>query len=373
MTVDLAVVFPRAVSTGGVERVAADLLADQARRRATVFVGTESTVPDVRIAPVRPARVPRAYAPIAFRRAAAPVIAGVDADTVVTMGVPCPPGDVLWVHSVHRAWLERGGEIWVGGLRVPSRVRYAMARHQVLLGLERRYFEQNSARLILCTSPNEVDDLEWYYGVPRSLTRVVPNSYDPVRFHPGRREARGKARRHRGIDESDVVVLMVANEWHRKGLGVLVRAMAALADRRMRLELVGAADPAPYLALAHRLGIGHRVRWHGPSDDVGAWMALADLFVLPTTYEPFGTVIIEALASGLPVVTTRLAGASTAINPGVTGTLLEDPADVDELVGALATTRDDDLRHRMGVAAAVSVDDYRMETVLDRVDRLIFG
>ena len=68
-----------------------------------------------------------------------------------------------------------------------------------------------------------------------------------------------------------------------------------------------------------------RVRWNGPQPDIAPWYAAADLLVLPTRYEPFGNVIVEALACGLPVITTALAGASSAVVPGVNGLLQQDP------------------------------------------------
>jgi UDP-glucose:(heptosyl)LPS alpha-1,3-glucosyltransferase len=359
--------------TGGVERVALELLRYESARRSTAFVGESLDGAAVRHQPVRRRRVPAALRAPAFRRDAAAALRRLNPHTTVSMGVNCPPGDVYWVHSVHRAWLADGGELVLRGIRVPAAVRRALLRHQVLLRLERDYFGRHRPRLVICTSQREADDLRRYYDVPAELLHVVPNGYDGAAFSAPRRAAlRADARRAVGAAPDDVVVLMVANEWHRKGLGTLLHAVAAVGDRRLRIDLVGAHAPDDYRPLARRLGLADRLRWHGPARDVARYHAAADVFALPTVYEPFGLVIVEALASGLPVVASRLAGASAAIDHGRTGFLLDDPRDAAELAGRLGTLLDAGVRDGMGTAAAGSVAEYEWQRVLERVDTLLF-
>jgi UDP-glucose:(heptosyl)LPS alpha-1,3-glucosyltransferase len=211
------------------------------------------------------------------------------------------------------------------------------------------------------------------YGVPGHLLHVVPHGYDSATFSPARRAARREsARAELGVAADDVVVLMVANEWHRKGLGVLLEAVAAAGDPRLRIDLVGAKAPDDYRPLAHRLGLTDRLHWHGPTPDVARFHAAADVFALPTTYEPFGLVIIEAMGSGLPVITPRLAGAAEAITDGVDGLLLDDPRDTAQLSAHLTRLLDPGERERMGKAAAASATDYEWPRVLARVDALLF-
>jgi UDP-glucose:(heptosyl)LPS alpha-1,3-glucosyltransferase len=94
--------------------------------------------------------------------------------------------------------------------------------------------------------------------------------------------------------------------------------------------------------------------------------------VLPTQYEPFGLVIVEALASGVPVITSRLAGASVAVRHGRTGLILEDPYDVEELAGLLTTAGLVDLE-AWGQEAASSVAPYRRNHVIGQVERILFS
>jgi UDP-glucose:(heptosyl)LPS alpha-1,3-glucosyltransferase len=90
-------------------------------------------------------------------------------------------------------------------------------------------------------------------------------------------------------------------------------------------------------------------------------------------YEPFGNVIIEAMATGMPVVVSKLAGAASAIEPGMSGLLLDDPRDADEVSANIKQLLDPDRRVAMGAAAAPAVAGYECRNVLARLDSLIFG
>jgi UDP-glucose:(heptosyl)LPS alpha-1,3-glucosyltransferase len=138
-----------------------------------------------------------------------------------------------------------------------------------------------------------------------------------------------------GAAADDVVLLFVANELHRKGFATLVDALGSWRDPRVQLHVVGRVEPGGYAGRIADLGLTDRIHWHGAQGDVAPWFAGADLFVLPTQYEPFGNVIVEALAMGVPVVTTAIAGAAAAIADGRNGLLQRRPTDADELASLL--------------------------------------
>jgi UDP-glucose:(heptosyl)LPS alpha-1,3-glucosyltransferase len=373
---EVAVVFPQVHRSGGIERVCWDLLDFLGPRHDTVFVGTsapEGLPRGVGMVPVDGPPDPGPAGMWLRRSRTRSVLASLRPQLTVTMGSVVPPGDVLWVPSVHRAWLEAARTIQMGRIRLPARVRWAMPRHRMLLAMESQYFRHGHPRHILCTSNREVDDLARLYQVDRSLTTVVPNPFDPERFNAERRSRdRPEARRELGIGDHDLALVFIANELHRKGFGPTLEAMALNGDPRMTLHVVGKAGLGPYQATIRRLGLARRVRYHGPTSDVSWPLAAADLMVLPTQYEPFGLVIVEALASGVPVITTRLAGASEAVRPGRTGLILEDPYDVAELAGLLATAGAADLE-AWGREAASSVAPYRRDRVMLEVEGILFS
>jgi UDP-glucose:(heptosyl)LPS alpha-1,3-glucosyltransferase len=220
---------------------------------------------------------------------------------------------------------------------VPASARFVMPRHVALLALERRYFSDARLRAVLATSSTTAEELTRIYGVAPGLVAVMPNGFDGDEFDlEVRSTQRAEQRRRLGV-EDDVMLLFVANELHRKGFDTLVDAVARVGDRRVRVDLVGRADPRAYRDRIAALGLTDRVVWHGPQRDMAPWYAAADLLVLPTRYEPFGNVVVEALACGLPVITTAVAGASVAVQPGVNGLLHERPDDAGELAGLLRT------------------------------------
>ncbi len=368
--------FPQVHRSGGIERVCWDLLDYLGPRHDTAFVGTtapEGLPPGVRMVAVDGPPDPGPAGMWVRRARTRSVLESLRPQLTVTMGSVVPAGDVLWVPSVHRAWLEAARTIQMGRVRVPARVRFAMPRHRVLLAMESQYFRHGHPRRILCTSNREVDDLVRLYQVDPALTTVVPNPFDPERFNPERRSRdRADARRDLGIGDHDLAMVFIANELHRKGLGQTLEAMALNGDPRMTLHVVGKAGLGPYQAAIRRLGLADRVQYHGPTGDVGWHLAAADLMVLPTQYEPFGLVIVEALASGVPVITSRLAGASEAVRHGRTGLILEDPYDVAELAGLLATAAGADLE-AWGKEAASSVAAYRRDHVMGRVEAILFS
>lgn len=369
-----ALVFPGCHPRGGVERVVWETMRHLSRRHDVTVVSSDIDTDGEDSVHVE--RVPRsgppALAPLRWRLSAGRRLRSLNPGVVVSYGVECPVGDVLVVQSVHRAWLELGRPIRLGGVRVPRRLRYALPRHQVLLALEAAYFRAGWTRRIVPVSDNVARDLSRLYGVPQDRMVVIPNGYAADQCSPERCESlRHQMRASLGLAHDDVAVLLVANEWHRKGLGVLLEALEAFRDEPVHLVLVGRMAPDDFRPQMARLGLGQRVHYCGPTGDVGRFHAVADLFVMPTQYEAFGSVIVEALASGVPVITTALAGAAVAVRPGVNGLLQEDPDDVLELQGLLAQGLDPAIRSQWRLAAPGSVREYEWSRIMRRMEQVV--
>lgn len=287
------------------------------------------------------------------------------ADVHAAFGVQSPPGGVMWVPSVHQAWLEvsRRQRDWRGRLK-----QKANLNHPVLLAMERQYFAERRYRKLIALTDQVKSDLMRLYGVPSEDIAVLPNGYSPTEFTAARTAGqRASMRGKLGYAEDDKVVIFVANELERKGFGPLLRAVAQSKDPRLRLLAVGRLDSQRYASEISRLGMADRVQFTGPSNDVALYYAAADLFALPTQYEAWGLVIVEALACGLPVVTSRLAGAAITVQEGETGNLLDDPNDPAEIAAKMQPLLDEPRVSAETIEQ--SVRHYSWPNILSRYER----
>jgi UDP-glucose:(heptosyl)LPS alpha-1,3-glucosyltransferase len=369
----IGLIFSGCHPRGGVERVvweAANYLAE--RHDVTVITAEADTLPPNVYVDLVEARVGGALEPFRFRAAAHRALARRSFDLTVSFGSNCPPGDVLVVQSVHRAWVERGTPVRVGLVSVPGAARRLMPRHLAMLRSEGQWFGRSPNATVIAVSEGVADDVQRYYGIAPSAVRVIPNGFSPVQCSDARRRAlRPEMRDRLGVRADEVALLLIANEWHRKGLGVVLRAMARIGDPRVRLLLVGRRAPTAYQGLIEQLGLQARVRWCGATSDVAEYHAAADLFVMPTAYEAFGSVIVEALGSGLPVITSAIAGAAVAVHEDGNGLLLHDPTDDAELAAVLGRALVPGVLDRWSAMAADSVADYTWPRVMERFESVL--
>jgi UDP-glucose:(heptosyl)LPS alpha-1,3-glucosyltransferase len=371
-------VFPNAVHAAGVERAVWEGLQYFGPRHPTTFVGYAlDDAADLAVAhrvPNRPAWGAGALQPAAFRVAAKAAIPRDPGTVTASFGANAPPGDVFVVNSLHRAWLSVGRPVQFRGVTLPNAVRYALPRHEVLLGLEWDYFRRGHPRAVIAVSDVVAEQLGEFYGIQRDLIEVIHNGYDAAQCNPARRAAlRDERRAELGIDHDAIVCLFIANELHRKGFGVLLDALAAVADKRLEIHVVGRAPLDDYDARIEQLGVGGQVKYHGSISDIGLVHAIGDLLVLPTQYEAFALTIVEALASGLPVITTKVPGAGDLVVDDVNGRLQHDPVDAEELRALLASALDADRRERWAAAASPSAAGHDWPSLMERYEAVLRG
>jgi UDP-glucose:(heptosyl)LPS alpha-1,3-glucosyltransferase len=240
-----------------------------------------------------------------------------------------------------------------------SLLRRLSPRHATLLWIESRIFK-DSSQLVQCNSEMVRREIRRRYGVPEERLSVIPNPVDLERFHPGRRVP---------LEADGPVWLFVGAGFPRKGLDTAIRALAAAGASRSQLWVVGRDEPAPYRALAERLGVADRVRFLGARADLETLYASSAALVLPTRYDAFSNVCLEAAASGIPLVTSGANGAAELVRPAPAvedaasrrgpgtggpaeaGFVVEDPEDVAGFAKALDALGSPELRERFGRAA----------------------
>lgn len=217
--------------------------------------------------------------------------------------------------GTHRGYLEAMG-------RAGQRTR---PYHRAVIALERRIFSLRTAREIVAIAGLGKAEIERLYGTPPGRVTLVYNGVDLVRFSPDNRGRLGAAtRRELGLPADAWVILFVGSGFERKGLPPLIEAMAQISDRTARLVVAGKGTAGDLARAAERLGIAARVRWLGPCPDVERLYAAADVVALPARYEPFGNVHLEALASGVPVLSSARAGGAELIRQERNGWVSEE-------------------------------------------------
>ena len=231
--------------------------------------------------------------------------------------------------GVHRAWLNRRKE-FATPLQKFWRIFNRKDGH--ILRLEESLFANGGARRVIVNSQMVKGEIVDLYRYPADKIEIVRNGV-PLEDFQFDAETRAKARSWLQLKESDIAALFVATGWERKGLRFAIDAVEVCRDRRVRLFVAGRGNPRRYKS--------ERVHFLGELPDVRRAYAAADIFILPTIYDPFSNASLEALASGLPVITTRANGFSEVIEDNAHGSILDLPNDIAALRGALEAWSDD--------------------------------
>ncbi|MCR4319051.1 MAG: glycosyltransferase family 4 protein [Candidatus Brocadiaceae bacterium] len=228
-------------------------------------------------------------------------------------------------------------------------------RQLLILYTEKKQFSQGNYKKIAAVSNRVKKEIVSNYGVPEADIEVIYNGVDTETFHPQNKERYGnEIRKIFNIKSDEKVILFLGTGFERKGLTLLMHACAIIKDSHpdTKLLVVGKDNNVQkHVRLSRELGISNRVIFTGPQSDVKRFYAASDIFVFPTLYEPFGNVCLEAMASGLPVITSRLNGASEIMEE-MEYLLLSDPTDItslsEKIMFLLTNTTD-----RMKIAVAV--------------------
>ena len=256
--------------------------------------------------------------------------------------------------GVHAAWLQRRALIeppW------RSKLHRFNPKHRQLLALEFALFAGGGARKIIVNSQMIAFEIREHYGVAPDRIRLVYNGLPATAFERSPREVRA--------DRSELRILFAGSGWERKGLAFAIAAIERLpAALNPVLFVAGRGDPRKYHA-------SNRIRFLGPVADMAAQFEAADIFLLPTVYDPFSNACLEALAAGLPVVTSRANGFAEILPANAAGTAVDHPGDVAALAVAVEHWADLSRRRSARHAARDIASAFTIEkTVAQTLDAL---
>ena len=369
---DVAFVAKRYDTVGGVERNLFELTRRFARRGHAVTVyclGARCPVePGVRIVRLRPGGPGRlaalwTYGVLGPRRAYA---AGHE---VVIGFARVVRSDIVRNGSgTHRLFLRKMAETAGAWKRVRNAVD---PYHHAMLAIERRQYAPGGYLRVVANAQSVKQDVMDSYGVPDGDIQVIHNGVNADLFNLDAARHRAAVRSRHGLPAEAPVILFVGSGYRRKGLEYLLQAAAPLRDRGLRLLVVG-AEPAEaeFRERAARLGLGGSTCFAGPQVNVHEYYGAADLFTLPSLYEPFGHSTMEALACGLPVIGVRRTGASRLLPPRLAAFTLDDPRDTATYTARLAQLLDPAIRAGLRAEAAETARGYTLEANADAFELL---
>ena len=227
--------------------------------------------------------------------------------------------------GVHRAWLDRRMRF---ELPLKRFVRTLSSKHRDLLRLEQFLLSGGSnTKRVIAASQMVKDEIVNLYRYPADNIDIVRNGVplEKFRFDPALRE---KSREKLNLKPDQTTLLFVGSGWARKGLLFAIEARALCADRKIRLLVAGRGNARLYKTKRLRFWREEPVQFLGEVSDMLRVYAAADIFILPTIYDPFSNACLEALACGLPVITTHSNGFSEIIENGVHGSIVDHAGDL---------------------------------------------
>ncbi len=254
-----------------------------------------------------------------------------------------------------------------------------MPRYRHLLAYEKAVFAKDSKTEILLISKAEQPAFMQYYATPAERFHLLPPGIAKDRIAPMNADEIRKAMRQEcQISDNEFLVLLVGSGFKTKGLDRILLGLAALSDdfkKRTKLYIIGKDNPAPFVKMAKQLNITQQIHFLGGRDDVPQLLLAADLLLHPAYHENTGTVLLEAIVTGLPVLTTAACGYADYIKKANAGIVLSAPFQQAEfnqsLQDMLSSLSNRQMWKTNGLAFAKTADIYSMpERAVDIIEAL---
>jgi len=267
--------------------------------------------------------------------------------------------------GVHASWLKQRSRTLGSVGRFMQRIS---PWHRYVLRMEDRMFAHPKLRAVICNSEMVRQDIAYRYPQLASKLHVIHNGIDLKSFHPGLRDRyRESIREQLDVPECTPVIVYVGSGFERKGVPQLIEALAQPELQNAQLWIIGKDKLTRRMKRrAASLGVSSQVRFLGPKKDVAPYLGAADVFALPTLYDPMPNAALEALAAGLPVLTSTSSGAAELIHLGENGERV-DALDIHGIASALArlitASQDPVQRAAMANAAHASVAHMSKESM----------
>lgn len=249
--------------------------------------------------------------------------------------------------GVHMAWLKGDLSSYPNPfVRAAKKLwRSISPRTYVVKYIEKKGYGTDGGPFLIAVSERVRDNLIRYLQIPAERIKVIYNGVNTERFNPSNKDKHcSEVRAEFGIG-GEFLILFAANNFRTKGLLPLLKAVDVLSKEKsggkLKLMVIGKGDSRRYMRFARKGGWDQNLIFSGPVAQIERYYAAADIFVHPSFYDPCSNVCLEALASGLPVITTRHNGSGEIIEQGRQGFVIDDPWNTQDLAAAIKFFFDD--------------------------------
>jgi UDP-glucose:(heptosyl)LPS alpha-1,3-glucosyltransferase len=278
---------------------------------------------------------------------------GRDWDVIHAQGLTSLRFNVVTAHICNAAWARAQRTSTV------ARTWRQRAFEKVVTSLEGAMYRRSTNAEVIAISSQLKSELAHYYARHDDVS-VIHHGVDSAHFQPHGPNGAPRSRRELMLDDDGLLTLFVGDL--RKGGAVALDILSRVPA--IRLVMVSGSDPEPYRARAALLGVSDRVTFRAAVRDLTPYYGAADIFLFPSPYDAFGMVALEAMASGLPVITSRQAGVSELIRDGDDGFVVASATDGETF--ATRVTRlcqDRHAREAMGRAARKTAEAHSWDSV----------
>ncbi|OTA15391.1 WabG [Xenorhabdus vietnamensis] len=247
--------------------------------------------------------------------------------------------------GVHQRWLHQRTRIlptWKAQWLLNDRY------HRYVMSAEAEMYADPALKKVICNSEMVKKEIIEEFGVTEDKIAVIYNSIDNIKFFPADEQSRLQLRQQYQIPATARCLIYVGSGFERKGLSAAIKAVAKTDSY---LLVIGKdKEQSKYQSIANTLGCAHRIRFMGLQKNTLPFYQLSDALLLPTLYDPFPNVILEAMACGLPVITSTTCGGAEFITEGKNGFIC-DALDIEKLKDAVHSIPDNIFGTDMSIAA----------------------
>ncbi len=267
--------------------------------------------------------------------------------------------------GVEKAWLKQDLQsVRCPYVRILKRViRFFSPRQNYILWLDKKQYTCKRVSRIIAISDMIKNDIIRYHNIDPQKIDVIYNGVDLQRFNPdNKKKYRAIVRKELSLGE-EIVILYISNNFRLKNLFTLIKSLGELkkSGKKFKALIIGRGNKNPYLRLIKKLDCLENVIFFGHVGEIEKYYAASDLYVHPTYYDSCSLVVTEALASGLPVITTKYDGASGVIEDGREGFVMSNPTDYSALAEKISLFYNDEFSQKASIAAREKAEKYPAE------------